>query len=198
MPIDFQITYPEAAITDMFLIARKFGTTSIVKASDGSLLSNATANYPNAALTGNDDDATYCYRFALPDGVGDGEYETTVYVGATDLSLTSIIAIGPTVTMVNGVGYLGGPAKLVRAVRHIAEGVVTTGASTISVPTSSIVPTATVTDQFKGRILIFAEDTTTAALRGQGTDITSSSTGGTLTVTALTTTPASGDRFTIQ
>lgn len=77
------------------------------------------------------------------------------------------------------------------------KGVCTTGGSTTSIPTSSLVPAAAVTDQFKGRILIFDEATTTANLRGQATDITASTAGGTLTVTALTTAPASGDTFRI-
>jgi hypothetical protein len=73
--------------------------------------------------------------------------------------------------------------------------VVTAGASTTSIPTSSLVPTAAVNDQFKGRIVIFDKDTATANLKGQATDITASTSGGTLTVTALTTAPASGDTF---
>lgn len=56
---------------------------------------------------------------------------------------------------------------------------------------------ASATDQFKGRIVTFLADTTTAALRGQATDITASTAGGVLTVTALTTAPASGDTFVI-
>ena len=44
---------------------------------------------------------------------------------------------------------------------------------------------------------VIDDATTTAALRGQATDITASSSGGVLTVTALTTAPASGDTFTI-
>lgn len=87
--------------------------------------------------------------------------------------------------------------NLQRATAAVVRGVVTTGASTTSIPTSSLSPAATATDQFKGRIVTFDKDTTTAALRGQATDITASSSGGTLTVTALTTGPASGDTFTI-
>lgn len=77
------------------------------------------------------------------------------------------------------------------------NGVCNTGATTTSIPTSSLSPAASAADQFKGRTLIFAKDTTTAALRGQATDITASTAGGTLTVTALTTAPASGDTFKI-
>ena len=60
-------------------------------------------------------------------------------------------------------------------------------------------PATSVADQVKGRIVIFDYDTTTAALRGQATDITASSASATptLTVTALTTAPVSGDTFTI-
>lgn len=81
--------------------------------------------------------------------------------------------------------------------RSSVRGTVTAGATTTSIPTSSLNPAAAVTDQFKGRIVIFDKATTTANLRGQATDITASTSGGTLTVTALTTAPVSGDTFTI-
>lgn len=77
----------------------------------------------------------------------------------------------------------------------IVIGVCAGGGSQTSIITSSLVPTASVTDQFKGRIVIFDKNTTTAALQGQAKDITASTTGGVLTVTALTTAPASGDSF---
>ncbi len=77
-------------------------------------------------------------------------------------------------------------------------GTVGSASTTTSIVTSSLTPAAAVTDQFKGRIVIFDKDTTTANLRGQATDITSSSSGGVLTVTALTTAPVSGDTFTIS
>jgi hypothetical protein len=92
----------------------------------------------------------------------------------------------------------GGIAGLDRAARAITIGTVGVGSTTTSIVTSSITPTATAADQFKGLILKFAKDTTTAALRGQGTDITASTAGGVLTVTALTTAPASGDTFTVE
>lgn len=79
--------------------------------------------------------------------------------------------------------------------RCTASGVPTT----TSIPTSACSPSGSVADQFKGRIIIFDNDTTTAALRGQATDITASSAAATptFTCTALTTAPASGDTFTI-
>lgn len=94
-------------------------------------------------------------------------------------------------------GATGGIAALDRATKAIVEGTVGAGATTTSIPTSSLSPAASVADQFKGRIVIFDEGTATVALRGQATDITANTSAGTLTVTALTTAPASGDTFTI-
>lgn len=88
-------------------------------------------------------------------------------------------------------------SRLMNAVKCTANGTVTTGGTTTSIPTSSISPAAGVADQFKGRIITFTSDTTTANLRGQSRLITSSTSGGTLTVEALTTAPASGDTFSI-
>jgi hypothetical protein len=85
-----------------------------------------------------------------------------------------------------------------RAVKGITLGTCDAGGSTTSIVTSSLDPAAAVTDQFKGKIVTFAEDTTTANLRGQSTDITGSTAAGVLTVTALTTAPASGDTFSIS
>lgn len=52
--------------------------------------------------------------------------------------------------------------------------------------------------QFNGRIIIFDDDTTTLGLRGQATDITASTAAtNTLTFTALTNAPVSGDTFII-
>ena len=88
-------------------------------------------------------------------------------------------------------------ANLARGTLGVVLGTATTGGTTTSIPTSSLDPAASVTDQYKGRIVTFDRATTTVALRGQSTDITASTAGGTLTVTALTTAPASGDTFTI-
>lgn len=90
-------------------------------------------------------------------------------------------------------------ANLAKTTRAIARGTVTSGASTTSIPTSAFAPAGGAADQFKGRIITFDADTTTAALRGQSTDITASSNDAapTFTVTALTSTPASGDSFSV-
>lgn len=81
----------------------------------------------------------------------------------------------------------------------VVIGTCTTGGTTTSVTTSSITPAGSSTDQFKGRIIVFDSDTTTAGLRGQATDITASSAASnpTFTVSALSDAPASGDTFKI-
>lgn len=83
--------------------------------------------------------------------------------------------------------------------RTTLRGTVGAASTTTSIVTSAMSPATSVADQVKGRIVIFDHNTTTAALRGQATDITASSASATptLTVTALTTAPVSGDTFTI-
>lgn len=81
--------------------------------------------------------------------------------------------------------------------RGVVFGTVGSSASTTSIPTSSLSPAAAVTDQFKNRIVVFDRNTATANLRGQVASISASTSGGTLTVSALTTAPASGDTFMI-
>lgn len=90
-------------------------------------------------------------------------------------------------------------ANIAKTTAAIARGTANSGASTTSIPTSAFSPAGAAADQFKGRIVTFDADTTTTALRGQSTDITASSNSATptLTVTALTTAPASGDTFSV-
>jgi hypothetical protein len=80
----------------------------------------------------------------------------------------------------------------------VVRGVVGSASTTTSIVTSSLLPAAAVADQFKGRVVVFDANTTTANLRGQATSITASTSGGVLTVDLLTTAPASGDTFTIH
>lgn len=94
-------------------------------------------------------------------------------------------------------GATGGVTAFDRSTRAIVEGTVGAASTTTNIITSSLAPAATVADQFKGRIVIFDEDTTTANLRGQASDITANTALGVLTVTALTTAPVSGDTFVI-
>jgi len=91
----------------------------------------------------------------------------------------------------------GGVTAFERSTRAIVEGTIGAASTTTNIVTSSLAPAAAVADQFKGRIIIFDEDTTTANLRAQATDITANTALGVLTVTALTTAPVSGDTFVI-
>jgi len=97
-------------------------------------------------------------------------------------------------------GGVEGSSRHYRAIQGIAKGTIGTGSTVTVLNVSSLDPTATVPDQFNGRVVVFDKDTTTAALRGQATDITDVATGSpiVLTVTALTTAPQSGDTFTIN
>jgi hypothetical protein len=88
--------------------------------------------------------------------------------------------------------------KLLQALKTAVLGVVGSGSTTTSIVTSSLLPAAVILDQFKGLILKFTDDTTTTNLRGQGCEITGSTSGGVLTVSTLTTAPVSGDTFVIQ
>jgi hypothetical protein len=87
--------------------------------------------------------------------------------------------------------------RFLTAVKTNVLGTVGTGSTTTSIVTSSLDPSASATDQFKGRIVLFTKDTTSANLRGQGSDITASTAGGVLTVSALSHAPVSGDTFVI-
>lgn len=74
-----------------------------------------------------------------------------------------------------------------------------TAPSTTGFTSSALSPAGVDADQFKGRIIVFDNDTTTLALRGQATDITANSGAAnpTFTFTALTTAPVSGDTFSV-
>jgi hypothetical protein len=86
-----------------------------------------------------------------------------------------------------------------RGSRTVIRATVGTGSTTTSIVTSAFSPAGAAADQFKGRIVIWDNDTATAELRGQATDITASSNSATptLTVTQLTHAPASGDTFSV-
>lgn len=86
-----------------------------------------------------------------------------------------------------------------RAVKGNVIGTVGAGSTTTSIVTSSLLPVGSVADKFKGRYLVFADDTTTVNLRGQATEITANTSAAapTFTVVALTTAPVSTDTFSI-
>lgn len=108
---------------------------------------------------------------------------------------------------VGGTSQTGGDlAALVAALTLYASrtvirgtvGAATTPSTTAFTP-STLSPAGSVADQFVGRVIVFDNDTATAALRGQATRITASSAAALplLTFVALTTAPASGDTFSI-
>jgi hypothetical protein len=90
-------------------------------------------------------------------------------------------------------------AAFKQAVKGNVIGTVGVGSTSTSIITSSLTPAGSVADQLKGRLITFSDDTTTAALRGQSTDITASTASATptLTVTPLTTPAVAGDTFSI-
>jgi hypothetical protein len=90
----------------------------------------------------------------------------------------------------------------------VGRGVVTTGASATSIPTSAltlnfgIAASGVVLNQFVGRTILFDGTTTTAGLQGASSLIVASSASNTPTFTVsvnapLPATPASGDTFSV-
>lgn len=124
----------------------------------------------------------------------DTSTDTTFYAAGNDFYL--VITTG-TVGGTSVVGEVVGDFSIQNQSpqRPLGRGTVAAGATTTSVPTSALFPTATDTDQLKGRVLIFDVDTTTAGLRGEGAIINAMTAGGTLAVDQLSRAPASGDRF---
>lgn len=99
----------------------------------------------------------------------------------------------PEVNTTHLAGNSSAVANLDRSARTIVRFTVGSSSTTTLIITSSMDPAAAVADQFVGRVVVFDRDTTSANLRGQGTDITASTDDGELTVTALTNAPVSGD-----
>lgn len=86
-----------------------------------------------------------------------------------------------------------------RGRRTVIRGTAASGGSTTSFTPSALSPAGAAENQFQGRVIIFDNDTATAALRGQATDITANTAAAlpVLTFSALTNTPAAGDTFSI-
>lgn len=105
----------------------------------------------------------------------------------------------PKVDIESIAGNTGGAGRLDRSARAIVTGTVGSASTTTSVVTSALSPSAAVASQFKGRVLIFDKDATTANLRGQAAIINDMTSGGVIDLTgsALTTAPVSGDTFTV-
>lgn len=144
--------------------------------------------------------------------VADGEYNVKVYLTSSEMNYDRIVvkwadasgnewlpgraSIQTTTSVLDDI-EAGSISRLNKGLKGVVEGVVGSGSTTTSIVPSSLSPSVTDEDQFVGKVLTFARDTTTAGLRGQATSVEAVSAGGTLTVTALTRAPASGDTFTL-
>lgn len=82
----------------------------------------------------------------------------------------------------------------------VIQGTVDVGATTVAIPIKTLSINLSVTDQLKGRIILFTTDTITAQLRGQGAPISGNTTTQILIASenALTTAPAENDKFRIH
>jgi hypothetical protein len=128
-----------------------------------------------------------------------GWYEWDVSQAETDA--TDLLFTGKSTTA--NVAVVGFRAVTVlqpflKTIGSVGRFTVSAGATTTSLPTSVFSPAGASADQFKGRIITFDGDTTTAALRGQSASIQASTNSATPTLTipaneALSATPANGD-----
>ena len=130
---------------------------------------------------------SYLMGSADADGGFDSEAKADVNT-EVDNALDTALPASPTSGSINDI--------LDRQEELIVAGSAQTGTLSTTEMTTDL--TVTVNDQYNGRILTFRKDTTTAALRGQQTDITATTVSGAkLGFTALTTAPSAGDVFDI-
>lgn len=167
-----------------------FGSDTEVASVSATEATNRKGLY-SAAFT---DVAAGTYRLIALNG-------SSVPLAAWDVTLTLTTAtfqaydIGMTIPLVqaNAIQIAGIAAA-------IGTATVSTGSTTTSVTTSACSPAGAAVDQFKGRVIIFGNSTTTAALRGAAALITASTNSSTPTFTlasALPASPVSGDTFVI-
>ena len=179
------------AVEDTMFTVETFGHASALYAADLS-----TANLPVNVVTVAGTSQTAADVGALATAIsGYVDTEVAAIKAKTDQLAFTGGKVDANLAAINGA--TAGVAPFEAGVKGTTYGTVGSSSTTTNIVTSSLAPAASVADQFKGRILTFALDTSTAALRGQATDITASTSGGQLTVTALTTAPSSGDTFSI-
>lgn len=161
--------------------------------------SPAVAAYPDNGTTEITAGITLTVDFDSRTGLNNVHVVATEANGYAPNTKYILVITAGTVSAASVVGYVIGEFTVQNKISGIVDAVAGVGGSATSIVTSTCTPNAGATDSFKGRIVIFDRNTTTAALRGQATDITANTSGATptLTVTALTTAPASGDRFRI-
>lgn len=121
---------------------------------------------------------------------------------SVDGSVIGEFSIGATSTSVNVIEIAGSAlaaSNLSETARGVGRGVVASGATLVSIPTSTFDPAGVDVDQFVGRGILFDRDTATPGLRGETATIGGSSGAAspTFIVTRLTTIPQIGDSFSV-
>jgi len=161
------------------------GYTAFLRNSAGTLLNTSGDAITEVGATGH-------WAFTLTETrVKNANYFVAIYSGSTESAQYLVYY---------DVLYAGQMIVGVQADPPVIFGIVgATAPLTTSFTPSEITPEGGGVSQWVGRLLVFDNDTTTAALRGQMTDITAQGTGvlPLLTFTALTTPPVSGDKFKI-
>ena len=158
--------------------------------------SPAVAAYPDNGTTEITAGVTLTVDFDSRTGLNNVHVVASEANGYAPNTKYILVITAGTVSSSSVVGYCVGEFTVQNKISGIVDFVCGAGGSATSIVTSSCTPNAGATDSFKGRIVIFDRNTTTAALRCQATDITANTSGATptFTVTALTTAPASTDR----
>lgn len=128
------------------------------------------------------------------DRVACKDYRVRIYQGTTE---TAVYLVYDGVLYAN-MSVVDKPFSATKTVLRGTVGASPSPSTTGFTP-SAVAPAGVNANQWVGRILVFDNDTATAALRGQATDITAATAAAlpALTFTALTSAPASGDTFSI-
>jgi hypothetical protein len=173
---------------------------------------SATTSLPCVDTRSISDDATAADNLELDyDGTGYNKANSTIGTTTTNTDMRGTDSALLAASAPTNFGDLSITATTGRvdlaAILGVAATKLEASTDTILIGTASGTPTTTtmvsgigitVDDQLNGRTIIFASDTSTAALRGQATDITACTAAtNTLTFTALTTAPVSGDTFVV-
>jgi len=137
MAVDFFFRYTTVALTDVYGIPTKIGAATIVRASNGTALSDATANYANAKHAMSDSSAPGNYRAQLHASTADGDYIVHVYRqlgGSVDPALDEYIGATDPIAVRSGAGSSPGDignetveleATLAQATAAVLAGTVT-------------------------------------------------------------------------
>lgn len=145
--------------------------------------------------------ATYTQPTGFLAATFPGTVASTTNITAGTITTTTSVTNPVTADIVKINGATAGAVNLDQSTLAIGYGTAAGSGSSTVFATTALTPDAITADQFKGRVLIFKNDTTTTQLRGQATTISShtftSAEVITLTVVALTVAPAAGDTFVI-